>query len=900
MKRWELRGFDAISKGTFENGGQNLYVSRKGVLQRIWRFDVRNSGYTDIPVANSHDYNEHPPLMIIRDPAGTARVQEVLTQGSQCAAAGDLDGDGYDDLVICSTNDGHHGDLASYVYYGGADGISEDRKIDLSAPVGSCCAVGDFDGDGKKEICYRIATFRENSEPLDPRLRIYRQSDTGFRMDAFTDLPSDVTWFTAGDIDGDGCDDLYCRTADGGWCVLWGGADGISPDRRTPVGHPTDDAERFGFLPFGGGNTRYEEFARPKILRLRGETYLFFADAERAVLVHMDGRTPDGRDLVLPVPGAVSAASGHIFGEEDGDLVLVSMDGAKSHKVLAFSGARGFEEPACEFPAVTPRDALLADFTGNGRDDIAVVQGRNAVRHTTESLLFLTGADGTVDPEPRRFVTHNCVGALAARFDGSPLPQLVFVNQQQSSAYGHIPVSIFLGGPDGYRADRKLEFAGHSAGSIVCADMNDDGWPDVLVLQNSEDQPFLNSPADLYYGGPEGFSGTPDVQLPAPLCWGGHCADLNRDGYLDLVTVSIDTVRIFYGGPDGFSPERMKAFPAAPEAGDRPVSALWPALCDLNGDGWLDLVVPYSYLSYSAIFWGGPDGFSPERRTLLPVDYGLTVRVADLNRDGYPDLIFGTRASVFRNAHHEGTVTIFWGGPEGYSGSRCCVLPSYQSNCITIQDLNGDGWLDIFASSYFNRRDRDINSFIYWNDRGHFSLTNRKRIFAHSSSAALACDFNEDGYVDLFVSSHRAYGDHRTDSAIWWNGPEGFREEARTFLPTVGPHDMVPNDVGNVMDRGPEEAYTAPPAEAEGWRAVFWEGEIPKKTWVSCQIRTAPDRKALESAPFTGPDGTEKTRFSCGEAFPETLRRGAWFQVRLFLGAVNSGNTPRITALWAE
>ena len=40
--------------------------------------------------------------------------------------------------------------------------------------------------------------------------------------------------------------------------------------------------------------------------------------------------------------------------------------------------------------------------------------------------------------------------------------------------------------------------------------------------------------------------------------------------------------------------------------------------------------------------------------------------------------------------------------------------------------------------------------------------------------------------------------------------------------------------------------------------------------------------------------------FSCGEAFPETLRRGAWFQVRLFLGAVNSGNTPRITALRAE
>ena len=83
MRKWCIQGFDAISKGTFENAGQNLYVSKNGMLQRIWRFDVNNDGYVDLQITNSHDYNEHPVLYIIHDPTGEARRQEVLTQGAQ-------------------------------------------------------------------------------------------------------------------------------------------------------------------------------------------------------------------------------------------------------------------------------------------------------------------------------------------------------------------------------------------------------------------------------------------------------------------------------------------------------------------------------------------------------------------------------------------------------------------------------------------------------------------------------------------------------------------------------------------------------------------------------------------------------------------------------------------------
>jgi hypothetical protein len=300
------------------------------------------------------------------------------------------------------------------------------------------------------------------------------------------------------------------------------------------------------------------------------------------------------------------------------------------------------------------------------------------------------------------------------------------------------------------------------------------------------------------------------------------------------------------------------------------------------------------------ILWGGPEGFSVDRMQKLPIENALTVRAADLNRNGYPDLVFGTRVSSHRNLNHEGSVVIFWGGPDGYAFSRCCELPSYQTNNITMADLNNNGYIDIFASSYFNSRERDVNSFIYWNDHGHFSVTNRQRLFAHSSSGSLACDLNEDGYVDLVVSHHRAYGSHRTESAIWWNGPDGFDEKHRTFLPTLGPHDMAGVDVGNILTRGPEEYYDSPVEElpqGSGLSRLTWEADIPHKTWVRAQVRVADTREALAQEPFTGPDGSDATWYACGQAVGRSRRQQRYAQYRLALGAVNSISTPRITAV---
>ncbi len=896
-KRYIHEGYESLSKGTPGDGGQNLYVSKKGVLQRIFNFDTTGNGCFDIMITNSHEYNEKPRLHVLTDPAGTPRLREVLTDGCHAAAAADLNGDGYDDLVIGSRNNGHLSDLAAFVYYGGPDGITENRKIELSAPGCLGVACGDFNGDGLCDIAFIIE---------GGRLRVYTQTDIGYLRDGYVDFELDLTHIAAGDVDGDGYCDLYARVRGGEWSVLWGGPKGVDPSRRSAVGPATDD-KVFDTLPFGGGNLRYDEEARPKLLTVDGRTLLLYCAAEEAVIFEAGPYRSFCPAYRIPLPGVISGAAGDVDGDGHDDLVLVCRPaGGAEEAVVVYGGERAFSlDGALRLPVKTPRDVVICDFSGNGCGDIAVCQGRTDVSYTSESLLFLSGKDG-VNPEPRRFVTHNAVGAIAARTTGDK-PQLLFVNQQQSDFYGQVPAYVYTGDKDGWSPDRRVELPGHSPGSILPADFFDTGFADILLLNNGEDQPEKDPKSYIYRGGPGGIDPENRVTVPTYLTWGGQVADVDKDGYLDIVftscnqrdTLNKNTITTLYGGPEGYSLDNSHTVEVAPDG--ELIGMMWPCLADLNGDGWLDLVVPVSLRSWSLVFWGGPEGYSLDRCQKLPIERALTVRAADLTGNGYLDLVFGTRASVLRNKGHEGSVVIFWGGPEGYSAARCCELPSYQCNNITISDLNHDGGLDIFVSSYFNSRERDVNSFIYWNDKGSFSVTNRKRIFSHSSSASLACDLDEDGYTDLIVANHRTYGSHRTDAAIWWNGPEGFSEERRSFLPCLGPHDMVSVDVGNIRDRGPEEHYTSPVVEltsGERVSRIGWEGELPRKTWVRARLRSADSLEALQSLPFAGPDGTEGSSYENGEHIAG--QPGRYVQYRLYLGAINGIGTPRITSVWLE
>ena len=142
-----------------------------------------------------------------------------------------------------------------------------------------------------------------------------------------------------------------------------------------------------------------------------------------------------------------------------------------------------------------------------------------------------------------------------------------------------------------------------------------------------------------------------------------HRWDLNRDGFPDLVFTQDENSRsetpdvLVYRNDRG---EFASLFP--PLWQDRPRFSLLNGilkneshvqhlptlgagksrLADLNRDGWLDLVFVnlihnYSHRLDAYIYWGGP-GFRQSRRTELPTLFAHGLDVADPDADGYLDL----------------------------------------------------------------------------------------------------------------------------------------------------------------------------------------------------------------------------------------------------------------------
>jgi len=167
----------------------------------------------------------------------------------------------------------------------------------------------------------------------------------------------------------------------------------------------------------------------------------------------------------------------------------------------------------------------------------------------------------------------------------------------------------------------------------------------------------------------------------------------------------------------------------------------------------------------------------------------------------------------------------------------------------------------------------------------------------------MAIDFNEDGRVDLAIANHKTYGDHVGYSYIMWNGPEGFAPNRMTKLSTMGPHGMMFVDPGNIADRGTKEFYISSAYElpaVEQIDSIGWDAELQPKTWVRAQLRFADSGEALEQPAWQGQDGTAESWFENGQSTAAIRQSGRWVQYRLALGAVNGGNSPRITEVRVE
>jgi hypothetical protein len=472
----------------------------------------------------------------------------------------------------------------------------------------------------------------------------------------------------------------------------------------------------------------------------------------------------------------------------------------------------------------------------------------------------------------------------------------VFINQFSRHALGRLGPAIYWGGRDGFTADRKTNLPGLGAAAAVACDVNDDGHADLVVVNCAENALELDEGSYLFYGSEKGFPAKPSMMIPTRTPMAVATGDINRDGYLDLIfsCYGHGELTIFFGCEGGFDLEHPQKI-RIEEEGKVYKEGRRMCLADLNNDGWLDLVVTDCGGDRCFILWGGAEGFSFERRQALSVIRSSCPHAVDLTGNGYLDLLIGGHTSRDTAEPPESFVHIYWNGPEGIREDRKTLLPANGVLAMALADLNNDGRLDLFVGSYHDGRDRDIDSFIYWGQAdGTFSAKKRTRLRTHSASGVIAADFNEDGWIDLAISNHKTFGDHRGESFVWWNGPEGFDRKNITALPTAGPHGMMHVGPGNQRDRGEQEYYVSEPYELPAGAKVTeiaWEAELGPKTWVKAQLRAAETKAGLEKSPWHGAGGQRSWYHSPGAA---TVSSGRWIQYRLALGAKNSGSTPRV------
>ncbi|MGV9273365.1 VCBS repeat-containing protein [Streptomyces griseosporeus] len=266
---------------------------------------------------------------------------------------------------------------------------------------------------------------------------------------------------------------------------------------------------------------------------------------------------------------------------------------------------------------------------------------------------------------------------------------------------------------------------------------------------------------------------------------------------------------------------------------------------DFNGDGYRDVVlrVPGADVAGQEdagaviVLYGSPSGLSAASRAVITQNspgvpgaaergdyFGASTASADLDRDGYADLVVGAPYEDLAEGADKGMVTILWGSRSGLTSGRTLPISGGPSFDRVGRDVAAAGKGSSATSSVTVGAWSDTRTF-----RGTFT---RSSLPAPSApgyvgwfSSVTAGDVDRDGLADTVAATGRAGG--HTGGLVHVN-PEnagGFGESldrGDALVATVG--DVNGDGYGDIVAGDPDEPAQRGVDGERGGRILIWYG----------------------------------------------------------------------------
>jgi hypothetical protein len=730
--------------------------------------DVNGDGYSDVIVGaylyDNEQLGEGKAFVYLGSESGPASSPSWTAEGDQVnanfgtsvATAGDVNGDGFSDVVVGAGgySNGQSVEGRAFVYLGSASGLGSSAawtaESDQEAALfgTSVSTAGDVNGDGYSDVIVGAHSY-DNGQTDVGRAFVYLGSASGLGPvpawtaesdQAFADYGHSVA--TAGDVNGDGYSDVIVgashyskgQTSEGSAFIYLGSASGPGPSPAWTLESNQADAHLGVSVATAGdvngdglsdvivGADDYDNGQSDE-----GRAFVYLGSASGPAL--SPGWTAKG-DQYFAYLGFSVATAGDVNGDGFSDVIV---------------GAFGYD-------------------TGFGGED-----GRAFVYIGSASGL---GSSPAWSAESDQYAAQfGASVATAGDVNGDGFSDVIigaasYSNGPSQSSEGR--ALVYLGSASGlapspaWTAESNKQGAHFGASVATAGDVNGDGFSDVIVgAYNETNGQSTEGRAYVYLGSESGPETIPvwTAESDQAAAWFGHsvstAGDVNGDGFSDIIVGApvfangqVDEGRAFVYLGSASGPGSTPAWTAESDKYQAQFGYSVATAGDVNGDGYSDIIVGAPFYTGGQLFGGRAFvylgsasglGTSPAwtaENNEYASNFGTSVATAgDVNGDGFSDVIVGAPI-VSHGQDEEGRAYIYLGSASGsgsgpaWTGESDQAYAYFGDSVATAGDVNGDGFSDVIvgAYGYDNGQEDEGRAFLYYGSGGPgLSLVPRQR-----------------------------------------------------------------------------------------------------------------------------------------------------------------------------